>query len=1049
MKHLPAFLYIVLPLMGISNCLYAQDKVHIVEEVQTLDTYPFSDPSPVANPNTAYYPYFRYDGFTNKSVPKEWKTVIIENEFIKVTLFPEIGGKIWGAVDKKTQKEFIYYNHTVKFRDIAMRGPWTSGGIEFNFGVIGHAPTTSAPIDYLIKKKEDGSASCFVSSYDWITRTVWSIEINLQPDKAFFTTHTTWFNQSATTQPYYQWMNAAYKAKGNAQFCYPGTNYIKHSGQVGGFPVDFDGHAIGSYAENDFGNSKSYHILGKYDNFHGILWKDENFGSIHVSDYDQMLGRKIFLWGLSREGAIWENLLTDSDGQYIELQAGRMFNQPASGSTFTPYKHFSFAPYAVDDWTEYWFPIKQLGGVSKANSTGALYINRSATHLNLSFLPLGKLKTTLSVYADDKLQRTYQLDGNVLKAWKDSLILTPALKSDIKVIVGDQLLVYSENDNVVKRPKVSPTDFDWNSLQGLAIQGEQWTNQKKYKKALVCLNKALEIDPYYIPALQSYASIKYATGKYTDALRAVRTILSINTYQGKANYLYGLVNEALGNSTDAKDGFAVAAHSWDMRSASYTKLSELYLAEGNYTKAKQYATQCLGVAPENLRAKQLLLIVYRKTNQLDAAHKLAQQVLKKLPLYHPIRFEASLIDGDEQVFPDLIKNEFSNEVYLELATWYMHVNCLEEAIQLLDFVGQQPIALYQKGYIYAKLGENENALSCVKQANALSPSMVFPFRPSTLPILEWAEQTASNWKIRYYEGLIYWANLDTQKALVCMDGCKEVDFAAFYLSRALLKVGDEQLADLLLAEKLEQTWRTGFALQSYYVKNKDWPKASVIGKKYFKKFPHNYYIGLKYAKALCESKEYTKCIKLLDKLRVLPNEGAYAGRAVYRAAHLFQAMDLMKNHRYKKVVSLIEQSKIWPENLGVGKPYDSMIDSRLESYLVACVNSKQQNESKANVIFEKIANYNCNTKHFDSNHLLTAIAMRTIGRKEEADSWVQSWNTKYANQPIAKWCNAIYNKDFTKANELLKSWNSSSDATPWETSYRDANVELIIELFSF
>ena len=132
--------------------------------------------------------------------------VVLENDYVKLTVTPEIGGKIWGAIDKVNNKEFVYTNGVVKFRDVAMRGPWTSGGIEFNFGIIGHAPTCSTPIDYLTKKNVDGSVSCHIFSYEWITRTVWNVEINLPKDKAYFTTHTTWFNQSSIDQPYYQWM---------------------------------------------------------------------------------------------------------------------------------------------------------------------------------------------------------------------------------------------------------------------------------------------------------------------------------------------------------------------------------------------------------------------------------------------------------------------------------------------------------------------------------------------------------------------------------------------------------------------------------------------------------------------------------------------------------------------------------------------------------------------------------------------------------------------------------------------------------------------------
>ncbi|MBI5010702.1 MAG: DUF5107 domain-containing protein, partial [Bacteroidia bacterium] len=114
-------------------------KATVKEYNQTYTTYPYSDPSPVPL-LTSLYPYFRYDGFTDKPVQKEWKVVELENDYIKVLIFPEVGGKIWTAIEKSTGQPFIYYNHAVKFRDIAMRGPYTSGGLELNYGIIGHTP---------------------------------------------------------------------------------------------------------------------------------------------------------------------------------------------------------------------------------------------------------------------------------------------------------------------------------------------------------------------------------------------------------------------------------------------------------------------------------------------------------------------------------------------------------------------------------------------------------------------------------------------------------------------------------------------------------------------------------------------------------------------------------------------------------------------------------------------------------------------------------------------------------------------------------------------
>src|SRR5919107_865041 len=147
-------LFLVTPILSI-----AQQKAIIKETTKVFKTYPFSDPDPI--PQTGkIYPYFRFDGYTNTPVQKEWKVVEMENDYLRVTVMPEVGGKIWSAIEKSTGKSYIYYNHTVKFRDVAMRGPWTSGGIEPNYGIIGHTPNCATPVDYVTMKKADGSVSC-------------------------------------------------------------------------------------------------------------------------------------------------------------------------------------------------------------------------------------------------------------------------------------------------------------------------------------------------------------------------------------------------------------------------------------------------------------------------------------------------------------------------------------------------------------------------------------------------------------------------------------------------------------------------------------------------------------------------------------------------------------------------------------------------------------------------------------------------------------------------------------------------------------------------
>jgi len=231
-------------------------KTVVKEYDRVFPTYPYSDPDPVPA-MSRFYPYFRYDGFTDKPIPKKWKVVELSNDYLQVLILPEIGGKVWAAIDKTTGRPFIYFNHVVKFRDVAMRGPWTSGGIEANYGIMGHTPNCFSPVDYLVRHNPDGSASCIIGTLDLLTRSTWRLEINLPADQACFSTRSFWHNASPLDEPYYTWMNVGIKAAGNLQFIHPGTHYIGHDGRAHDWPIDpTNARDLSWYENNDFGSYK-------------------------------------------------------------------------------------------------------------------------------------------------------------------------------------------------------------------------------------------------------------------------------------------------------------------------------------------------------------------------------------------------------------------------------------------------------------------------------------------------------------------------------------------------------------------------------------------------------------------------------------------------------------------------------------------------------------------------------------------------------------------------------------------------------------------------
>ena len=625
---------------------------------RVFTTYPYSDPDPVPA-MSRFYPYFRYDGFTDTPTQKKWRVVELSNKYLQVLILPEIGGKVWAAIDKTTGKPFIYFNHVVKFRDISMRGPWTSGGIEANYGIIGHTPNCFSPVDYLVRRNRDGSASCIIGTLDLLTRTTWRLEINLPADAACFSTRSIWHNGTSLDQAYYTWMNVGIKAAGNLQFIHPGTHYIGHDGSAHDWPLDRStGRDLSWYENNDFGSYKSYHVLGRLADFFGGYWHDDDFGMAHFAPYGDKPGRKIWIWGLSREGMIWEDLLTDTDGQYVEVQSGRLFNQADSSSTLTPFKHAEFAPYATDTWTEHWLPVKGIKGMVGASPWGALNVTNSEGRLSTRICPTRRWRDKLEVFDGSRLLATRELDLKPMCPVEVSVPLDSRPKALRVCVGGDKLQYVAADGDVLSRPLVSPPGFDWNSLYGLYLKGKEAVRQRNYTNATAQFQACLGQDNNYTPALVEMAGLANRRADWDAALGYARRALSIDTYDPAANYQFGLASAALRHEADARDAFSIAALSPAWRSAANTELARECLREKLYDRALATAREALHSNDRNLDALQLCACAQRMSRDTSGADAVLARLLDLDPLNHFARFEQYLRGKlSAKDFTVLVRNE--------------------------------------------------------------------------------------------------------------------------------------------------------------------------------------------------------------------------------------------------------------------------------------------------------------------------------------------------------------------------------------------------------
>jgi tetratricopeptide (TPR) repeat protein len=990
-------------------------KATVREYQKVFKTYPYSDPNPIPTMGKIY-PYFRYDGYTDKPVNKEWKVIELENEFIKVMILPEIGGKIWTAIEKASGQAFIYNNQVIKFRDIAMRGPWTSGGIEANYGIIGHTPAVSSPVDYLTKETSDG-VSCSIGVLDLLTRTPWRLEIHLPNNKAYFTTTSFWYNATPIEQPYYSWMNAGIKAKGNLQFIYPGTHYLGHDGEYASWPINKDnGKDISFYENNNFGGYKSYHVFGKYADFFGGYWHDEDFGMARYSTHDDKAGKKIWIWGLSPQGMIWEKLLTDSDGQYVEVQSGRLFNQAAERSMFTPFKHRGFAPYASDTWTEYWFPVKGTKGFIKANPYGALNVKEENGAVKLYFSPLQTINDKLEVF--DGANRVYekQLVLKPLQTFSD-VITAKVNKQNLRIVLGGNKLEYLSQPeaDTLARPLEMPKDFDWNSVYGLWLQGKENLRQRFYAEAQTKLEACLQKDPNYAPALVDLAMLEYRNLNYDQSLSYAKRALSIDTYDPAANYYYGLANVQLSKITEAKDGFDLAAQSAEFRSAAYLELAKIYCAKYvDQDKAIEYANKSLAANSKNIEALKILVLAHWEYSSPSETKEALRKLYELDPMnpfprvLNHVWMTASNGGGARGVPDDVsyVKNEMPQETFLEQGISCCFLGKRLALALMLSVAPQTPEILYWQAF-YQRTNDTSKVAGLLQQANSASPAFVFPHRPESIPVFEWAIANSPSWKPKYYLGLIYWSRNNFAKASELWEACgNEPEFAPFYAARAELRrkaARPNAFADLQRAAQLDpQQWRFGKLLVERFIEDKQYSQALQTARASAQKSPDNYQIGMLHAKTLLLNQQYQACSDVLAKLNILPYEGATDGRRLYRETQLMLALEQMKAKDYAAAQRFIAAAREWPENLGAGKPYPEDVDERLEDWLAAFCAEKLGKTVEMTAALTRIITFKSrpNTPH----NLVIALAYQKLNRPTDAKKVLLTNST---TSPLSRWAEAI------------------------------------------
>jgi tetratricopeptide (TPR) repeat protein len=959
----------------------------ILEQTRIITTYPFSEPNPIPilTRDARLYPYHSFEGYAKDGVPREWKVVHLENDLIEVFVLPEVGGKVWGAVVKQTGHEFIYRNEVMKFRNIALRGPWTSGGIEFNFGVIGHTPSTATPVDYVLRENPDGSVSCVVGAMDLPSRTHWRVEIRLPADRAYFETNVLWYNPTPLEQPYYNWMTAAAFARDDLEMSIPGNAYLTHPGASRPWPLDATGRYLPAYGNNRFAGHKSYHVVGELNDFFGGYYHADDYGFGHWSRYEEMPGQKLWLWALSPEGGVWEDLLTDTDGQYVEFQAGRLLVQYSPGADVNPITQAGFDPGAGDRWSETWFPLEGIGGLTDASRDGAMYVTRENGQLRVSINAFGNLVDTLRVSSNSRVLASIPLEFSALEPVERVVDLAGA--SVFRVELRSLGLDYTPDPSTreLARPfEQDPTARE--QIPGadqLVFEGRELAKGRRYHDAGKMFEAALAEGPWHREALLGLADLEYRRGLYESGLAHVTRVLQLDAYDDAANFVAGNLYRALARTTDAREAYGWAARAMAYRSAAYVQLAELMLAAGDYLETVRYARLALDYDRYNISARQVLAMVARRRGDAALAASLRDQLLELDPLHHFVLAEVYLTKPDESSASDVttaLRSEYPNQTILELAVDYVRRGAPDDARRLLRLgtdVTANPL-------VQAWLAWLDDDPTQLPQGADLA--FAFPFRRETIPVLEWVVQHDDHWSWSYLLALNLWARDRATEAASLLEAVGDTaDFAPLYVTRAHLLEqvhGRDPETDLRRAVQLDGANRTIHIQLIRYLQDRGrWEDALVESSAGQSLFRSDFNLDLLHVRSLLQLDRPREAIDILNATHVLPSENARESHLLYEQAHTLAALDAMESGASAEARRHLRVALEWPEHLGQGRPYDP--EERLVQYLLGTVEQRLGEPDRAREAFEAVVAATGRTGvSADRLDLLAIPSLAALGRTD-------------------------------------------------------------------
>jgi Flp pilus assembly protein TadD len=735
-------------LAGICQPVAAQVKVW--QGTLALPTYEEGQPDPnppfdIYQTNSFNYPYTLRTNLTGVRTDHAWRAIFLENEYLKCSVLPDIGGHLYTCIDKISGQPMFYANPSIKKAEIGYRGAWAAFGVEFNFP-ISHNWVSMSPVDFAYASHDDGSASVWVGNIDRPYGMQWEVELVLRPGSSLLEERVTLYNRSDIRHRYYWWNNAGIQVWDDSHVEYPMRFVAAHGfTDVNPWPVDAEGRDL-SVIKNQTNGPVSFFVHGSHEPFMGIWNPHTQTGTVHFAEYRDLPGKKIWSWGVDQADLDWRKALSDNNSAYVEVQAGLFRNQET---------YAFLEPGQTIHFSEFWMPVRGTDGISRANRIGVVHFEKHGSDVAVSLNVNERLQDAqVSLTQKGAALWTGTMDLAPETTWSHSVAAPEAagkLTFELKDREGRSLLKQTDGEydwdpestiktgrqEVMRVP--DPTDRsedDW-----LQVGRNQELNGKAVL-ALATYESALEKYPQDQSIRVAGGRLAASLQRFDEAERLLLEAQKHDTPNSEVAYYLGIAEDGLEHLRQAQTSYEIAFRQADLRGPAAIRLGVLHAREGDLPGAASFLKAAAAVEPANFRAQEELEAILRASGELSEADHLANLGLSANPLSAFLKEDTGKTD-----IKYLAADPYR---VLRVADEYMQLGLYQRALDVLSrnypaepadqsepgsvLPQKHPLVLYYAAYCKQKLGVD--AIQNWQAASKLSPSLVFPSTDTDRVVLE-------------------------------------------------------------------------------------------------------------------------------------------------------------------------------------------------------------------------------------------------------------------------------------------------------------------------